>query len=108
MIEISFYTQFDYHCLFSENGEALVSEYLRRLEDIDAMKDFQGFINRDNALLYLGGENWDLEDALENFLLQRGINHGTKCGNQRNALSINMTGMKMFVTSNPNSCFSLA
>ena len=105
MIEISIYYQLDYHCSFSENAEALVSELLRRLEDIDAMKDSQGFIHRNIALWYLGGENWDLEDALETFLLQRGINHGTKCGNQRNALSINMTGMKMFVTSNPNICF---
>lgn len=105
MIEISFYSQFNYHSLFSENGDALVSELLRRLENIDAMKDFQGFINRDNALWDLGRENWDLEDALETFLLDRGINHGTKCWNQRNALSINMTGMKMFGTSNPNCCF---
>ena len=70
MIEISFCSQFYYHCLLSENGEALVSEFLRRLEDIDAMKDFQGFIYRDSALFYLGGENWDLEDALETFEIQ--------------------------------------
>lgn len=58
------------------------------------MKNFQGFIIRDNALWALGKENWDLEDALESFLLRRGINRGKKSGNQRNAMSTNITGMQ--------------
>ena len=66
------------------------------------MKDFQGFINRDNALWDLGNENWDLEDALESHLLSRGINRGKKSGNQRNAMSTNMIGIQMFVTSDPD------
>ena len=56
------------------------------------MKDFKGFIHRPNALMNLGKENWDLEDALETFLLSLGINRGKKSGNQRNAMSTNMTG----------------
>ena len=66
------------------------------------MKDFQGFINRNNALINLGNENWDLEDALESFLLRRGIKRGKKSGNQCNAMSTSMTGIQMFVTSDPD------
>ena len=69
------------------------------------MKDFQVFINRNNALEYLGNENWDLEDALEKSLLDIGITNGTKRGNQRNTLSTNMTGMRIFVISGPDGCF---
>ena len=57
------------------------------------MKDFQAFIQRNDALMYLVNENWDLEDALATFLVRRGIDQGTKCGNRDNALSINMAGM---------------
>ena len=62
---------------------------------MDAMKDFQGFITRNNALLYLGVENWDLEDALETCLRALGINHDTKFVGQSDASAINMTGMQM-------------
>ena len=71
---------------------------------MDDMKDFQVFINRNNALEYLGNENWDLEDALEKSLLDIGITNGTKRGNQRNTLSTNMTGMRIFVISDPDGC----
>ena len=57
------------------------------------MQDFEGFINRCKTVKrYLADENWNVEDALEDFLHRRGISHGTKLENQRNALSTNMAG----------------
>ena len=59
------------------------------------MKDFQDYINRDNALKALGNENWDLEDALEFSLSSWGINHNTKREDPINASTINMTGIQI-------------
>ena len=71
---------------------------------MDAMKDFQNYITRDNALLCLGRENWDLEDALENLFRSLGINHDTKFGGQSNASTVNMTGMQMFESFDIDRC----
>ena len=61
---------------------------------MDAMKEFQDFIHRGNALRHLGNENWDLEAALERLLRFLGINYDTKFGGQSNVSAINMTGMQ--------------
>ena len=71
---------------------------------MDAMKEFQAFIHRDSALLYLVNENWDLEDALAQTLSDRGINHDTKFVGQSNASTVNMTGIQMLESFNINRC----
>ena len=72
---------------------------------MEVMKDFQRFINRENALYFLGNENWDLEDALEASLRRRGINHNTKREDPINASTINMTGIQILESFDISRCY---